>query len=129
MEALQELFFADNHSDASSLEFVVNVRSFYQLGVLDFDAEVDVVIREAENVKAASPALRNLLASRGGESFHMRAYVNTAAVRFLLDGSEVKALDDVQALLQQDVSYQHPSGDVLATNGKFLTQIEKAGKL
>ena len=104
MAALQELFFAENPSDAASLEFDVIVRSFYQLGVLDFDAEVDVVIHEAANAKAASPALQNLLASRGGEPIHMQAYVSTTTVRFLLDGSQVKALDDVRVLLQQHVS-------------------------
>lgn len=100
MEALCGLFFSDNKEDTATLEFDVHVRSFYQLGVLDFDAEADVLVRKTGVNSAVCPDLRSLLASRGDEPFHLRALVNTEAVRFLLDGSEVKALGDVRALLE-----------------------------
>lgn len=100
IEALRKLFFAENTADEAALHFDVHVRSFYQLGVLDFDAEIDVVVREVQTQSPVSSTLRSLLVTRGGEAFHLRALVNTTAVRFLLDGSQVEALDDVRTLLE-----------------------------
>lgn len=98
--ALRELFFKDHAADSDAVQFDLSVRSFYQLGVVDFDAEVDVVVRTASSGTPASPELRALLSSRQGEAFHIKALVNTTAVRFLIDGSQVEALTDVRALLE-----------------------------
>ncbi len=98
--ALRDLFFKGHAADSDAIQFDLSVKSFYQLGVVDFDAEVDVVVRTAPSGVPASPELRELISLRQGEAFHIRALVNTTAVRFLIDGSQVEALTDVRALLE-----------------------------